>query len=218
MYLIWVIFNPFLSFIIIMTLTLRMMMWWLSNFFWIHLTENFIWCIKLILFFYDITLINVCGFESWWLDVMFTKWWTMTFFTLRSDSFDILCLFILFLLFFFIKYFPKITTIIRKSFSITKFHFKILLHLFFCYRNQTLSFDLIFVKYLFILCQINLLQELPYLFVIPLLYRLFNKRELDYLTYSIVFGQKRNLQFFDLRILFLEILQILTIKSFFIQN
>lgn len=152
MYLIGIILNPLLCFIVIeMSLTLRMMVWRLSYFLRIHLIKHLFGWVKLVLFLYYIALINIGSFKPWWFNVMFTEWRTMTFFSFGSYSFNILHFFVLFLLLFFVEYFIKIATIVWKSFSIAKFHSKVHLHLFLCYCYQTLSFYLIFVKYFFIL-------------------------------------------------------------------
>lgn len=113
MYLIGIILNPLLCFIVIeMSLALRMMMGWLSYFLWIHFIEHLFWWIKLVLFLYYIALVNIGSFKPWWFNMMFTEWRAMTFFSFRSYSFNILHFFVLFLLLFFVEYFIKVTTIV----------------------------------------------------------------------------------------------------------
>lgn len=143
-------FCPFLCLIIpIVFLPLISMIRRLSDLLWVHFVKHFFWGIELILFLYDITLIDVSSFETWWFYMMLTKRW-LALFSLWENTLDILHFTIFFFLFFFVKYFSKVSTIIRESFSITKFHLEILLHLFLSDSDKTFTLDFIFVEYLLI--------------------------------------------------------------------
>ncbi len=193
--------RPLLCFIIVGWTLSVIVRWGLENLLFVyHVLEVLLRWVQFVLLLNYIPLVDVGSFEPWGL---YWRWWSLL--PIDTQLLRTLVTFTIFLLLLIGKDLPQASTVVCQSFSITKFHLQILRHLLLCDSYQVLSLYLVLVKNLLVLWQVYYLEELTYFLVIPLLYMFFYKRELDYLTYSIVLCQELHLKLFYLWVLFLEI-------------